>query len=510
MFKMSAFFVCAKNVVILLLLICNGLARTEGNNEIMDKHAGVVSMDVTVFTSGVAEIVSERFLSVTLDTGLLLNNWIHLNLSSSKVLSLAKHLNPVYLRIGGTLQDFLYFEEMPAKLNYSHRKHADLKPFNITSKILDDLFVFASKVGWDVMFGMNMLDRNPVSWEPWDALKILSYISKKGYPLAGLELGNEPDVYNLILTERPDPEILGKDFQHLRDLMQMIPFLNSSLLVGPDVTNMCLLNKAYIDFFTRYLDAAHTALDAVTIHQYYLNGAIAKLEQFYDPSVMDILEIELLSAHKILRTHAPGKKIWLGETSAAWNSGAANLSNSFVAGFLWLDKLGLAARYNVQVVLRQDFYGGSYGLIDYSTLDPNPDYWLSVLYKILVGTKVLDVVVMGSKRHTRVYAHCTNRKRTDYPPGSVTVYALNVFSSKDANLTFSQFDKHLVDVYQLQPVGPMGLRSKTVALNGEPLKLDTDYRLPKFIPKRQMTPITIPKLTFGFYVFPMAKASACL
>ena len=37
----------------------------------------------------------------------------------------------------------------------------------------------------------------------------------------------------------------------------------------------------------------------------------------------------------------------------------------------WLDKLGLAARLNHDVVIRQTFVGGNYALLD-DNLEPNP------------------------------------------------------------------------------------------------------------------------------------------
>ena len=51
-----------------------------------------------------------------------------------------------------------------------------------------------------------------------------------------------------------------------------------------------------------------------------------------------------------------------------------------------------------------------------------------------------------------------------------------------------------------------------VALNGVRLMLKDDNTLPDLVPKTQRASdgITIPSLTFGFFVFPDAKAQACL
>ena len=62
----------------------------------------------------------------------------------------------------------------------------------------------------------------------------------------------------------------------------------------------------------------------------------------------------------------------------------------FLAGFLWLDKLGLGALLNLKVIIRWTLYHANYALID-PQLRLNPDYWLTVLYKRLVSNKVLRV-----------------------------------------------------------------------------------------------------------------------
>lgn len=86
----------------------------------------------------------------------------------------------------------------------------------------------------------------------------------------------------------------------------------------------------------------------------------------------------------------PNLPLWLGESADASFQGTENVSDRFVGTFLWMDKLGLSASMGIRVVMRQSIFGEFYGMLN-ATFDPNPDYWVSVLHKKLVGTKVLDV-----------------------------------------------------------------------------------------------------------------------
>lgn len=85
-----------------------------------------------------------------------------------------------------------------------------------------------------------------------------------------------------------------------------------------------------------------------------------------------------------------GRELWLGETSSTYGGGTANASASFVAGFLWLDKLAIAARLQHSVVCRQVFGHAAYSAIGEDNM-PNPDYWTALLWKRLVSTRVLAV-----------------------------------------------------------------------------------------------------------------------
>ena len=56
------------------------------------------------------------------------------------------------------------------------------------------------------------------------------------------------------------------------------------------------------------------------------------MEDFLNITIMDNFKHTLLDVKSLNYT-----PLWLGETSSAYNGGAVGLSESFAAGFLWLD-----------------------------------------------------------------------------------------------------------------------------------------------------------------------------
>ena len=66
--------------------------------------------------------------------------------------------------------------------------------------------------------------------------------------------------------------------------------------------------------------------------------------------------------------------------------GQENYTDRFVGSFLWADKLGQAALHGIKVLVRETIFSGYYGLIGYDFV-PNPDYWISLFHKKLMGQK---------------------------------------------------------------------------------------------------------------------------
>ncbi|KAM0026547.1 putative glycosidase [Helianthus debilis subsp. tardiflorus] len=65
----------------------------------------------------------------------------------------------------------------------------------------------------------------------------------------------------------------------------------------------------------------------------------------------------------------------------------------------------MSSVYDTKTYCRQTLIGGNYGLLNTTTLEPNPDYYSALLWHRLMGQKVLSVNFNGTKK-IRSYAHC--------------------------------------------------------------------------------------------------------
>lgn len=248
-------------------------------------------------------------------------------------------------------------------------------------------------------------------------------------------------------------------------------------------------------------------------HHYYGDGATWTLADFVSVSHLDSLIPQINESLEIVHQYlgADAYDI-LGETSSTYGGGTANLSAGFVAGFLWLDKLGLASGLGLHVVARQDFWGGNYGLIgNGKDFNPNPDYWSSYLFKNLVGNQALYVdKEFENGRSIRAYAFCTRYKDSifSYNQGDITVMILNLQNNTvnvDLNVYGHQYDEYLLTSY------PNVIQSRDILLNGKVIQMINDETFPKLEPMEADggSTITMEALSYGFIVIVDANANAC-
>ncbi|XP_026101804.1 inactive heparanase-2-like [Carassius auratus] len=254
---------------------------------------------------------------------------------------------------------------------------------------------------------------------------------------------------------------------------------------------------------------------------YYIDRRVTKVEDFLKTRLLDTLSEQITKVLKIVQTRAPEKRVWLGGVGPAWAGGTNNLSDTFAAGFLWLNTLGIAAAHGIDVVLRHSFFDYGYNHLVDQHFNPLPDYWLSLLFKRLVGPRVLAVHVAGLQRKPRpgrvirdklrIYAHCTSFHNHDYVKGSITIYIINLHRSRKKIKLAGTLRNKTVHQYLLQPFGTNGLHSMSVQLNGEPLRMVDNETFPELKPRtlRAGRTIAMPPVSIGFYVIKNINAYAC-
>ncbi|XP_051504224.1 inactive heparanase-2-like [Myxocyprinus asiaticus] len=529
----------------------------------------LILLDVN--TRSPVKVLNDNFLSLQLDPSIINDGWLDF-LSSKRLVTLARGLSPAYLRFGGKRTDFLQFHNLKnlAKFrgpgpdyylkNYEDdivrsdfaldkqkgcklASHPDMmlelqrekaaqmqqvllkeqlsniySDVTITARSLDKLYNFADCAGLHLIFGLNALHRNPDnSWNSSSALSLLKYSAGKKYNISW-ELGNEPNSYRTMASRSVNSSRLAQDYTLLRTLLQSVRFYSRANLYGPNVGRP---RKNAILLLDGFMKNGGSVVDAVTWQHYYIDRRVTKVEDFMKTRLLDTLSEQITKVLKIVQTHTPEKRVWLGGVGPAWAGGTNNLSDTFAAGFLWLNTLGIAASHGIDVVLRHSFFDYGYNHLVDQHFNPLPDYWLSLLFKRLVGPRVLAVHVAGLQRKPRpgrvirdklrIYAHCTSFHNHEYVRGSVTIYIINLHRSRKKIKLAGTLRNKTVHQYLLQPFGTDGLHSMSVQLNGEPLIMVDNETFPELKPRtlRAGRTIAMPPVSIGFYVIKNINAYAC-
>ncbi|XP_032747892.1 inactive heparanase-2 isoform X2 [Rattus rattus] len=476
------------------------------------KEKTLILLDVS--TKNPVRTVSENFLSLHLDPSIIHDGWLDF-LSSKRLVTLARGLSPAFLRFGGKRTDFLQFQNLrnPAKSRGGPGPDYYLKNYE------DD--IVRSDVALDKQKGCKIAQHPDIMLELQreKAAQMHLVLLKEQYSntYSNLIL-TEPNNYRSIHGRAVNGSQLGKDYIQLRSLLQPIRIYSRASLYGPSIGRP---RKNVIALLDGFLKVAGSTVDAVTWQHCYIDGRVVKVMDFLKTRLLDTLSDQIRKIQKVVSTYTPGKKIWLEGIVTTSAGGANNLSDSYAAGFLWLNTLGMLANQGIDVVIRHSFFDHGYNHLVDQNFNPLPDYWLSLLYKRLIGPKVLAVHVAGLQRKPRpgrvirdklrIYAHCTNHHNHNYVRGSITLFIINLHRSrKKIKLAGTLRDK-LVHQYLLQPYGQEGLKSKSVQLNGQPLVMVDDGTLPELKPRplRAGRTLVIPPVTMGFYVVKNVNALAC-
>ncbi|XP_076678139.1 heparanase [Andrena cerasifolii] len=457
-------------------------------------------------------IVSERFLSFGLDTSLL-RDMSSLPITNEKFVNLARHLAPAYVRVGGTSADCLHFNQTAQGTSeeiISPVDGQDISNFTITDVDFKSLYEFATKSKLRMIFDLNALYRSERnSWDDANAKTIILFARDECMQL-DWQLGNEPNSFHHVFNRTVNATQLATDYYQLRELLNKVGY-TGSLVFGPEVNHIGDKNREGEHYATAFLQNDKDSVNYVTWHQYYLNGREARVADFINISTFDYLPTQIESMKEAIKLSGKSVAMWLSETSTAYGGGAPELSDRFVAGFLWLDKLGYSASTGVNVVVRQTLFGGHYAMVA-PDLMPNPDWWVSVIYKQFVSDKVLKLTPTDKLDSVRLYAHCTPERALINRVSAITIYGVNI-DKVPARVTIDGIPAVLdrnakIFLYALTADD---LQSRVMKMNGKLLILQPNGDLPPFSPVilEPTEAISLPSYSMVFLVIHGADVPAC-
>jgi len=217
---------------------------------------------------------------------------------------------------------------------------------------------------------------------------------------------------------------------------------------------------------------------------------------------------------KDVKQYQPSADLWLGETGSFWATEPDHIGNAFVEGFYFLSHLGMVARENVHAVMRHNLVGGFgdvYAMItvnnDASSVMVFADYWNSLLWKNLMGSKVLSAT--SDNDHVLAFAHCSG-PAAKQPAGSITVLLLNLDNHTAADVKLNIAPAVPRVEYHLSS---SALNSYDVYLNGNKLQLNRDGTVSAIegtVVNDANAVITLQPTTYLFVVLPKASVGLCM
>lgn len=466
--------------------------------------------------------VSEKYLSFAVDTSKALGGYwwgssgvieigkgkektTPLDFANEKLIKLAKALSPAYLRIGGTEADNILFD--------TETKVDTILTMN--KQTWDNINNFSQKTELELFYTVNagpLVRDEAHDWNSKNFEKLLQYSKKQGYKLAALELGNELNAYWFFhgLCNRITPTQYIKDFNVFRTIIKKYypaaqvggtaslywPRVGEAFsFVGSLLPKFIKNTSVQADMFTWHYYPQQSQRSPITLPK-------AKHGLLLQPQYLNDIAKWANTLSHIKNTFNHQSEIWISEIGNALCGGQPGISNTFESSLWWADTLGSMAVSGQKVIIRQDLVGSDYSLLDEKTLDPRPDFYVSLLWKKLMGTKVFTARVSKDNDYIRVYAHATSQT-LEYSQDAVTLVFINLQNKKN-NVFLNNLPTDKIIMYELTSES---LNGKSIILNNKRITHDKGI-----IPALEGKQITVKNkllefapLSITFLVIPHAR-----
>jgi heparanase 1 len=428
-----------------------------------------------------------------------------IDLSNPRLRKLAEALGPSYVRVSGTWANSSLFQDSdapaPAQPPEGFRgvlTRAEWKG------VIDFAHAADAQIVTSVAISSGVRDKEGV-WTPEQAKLLFDYTRKAGGTIAATEFMNEPTI--------PGPGNAPKGYDaaaFARDAKLFEAFLRKespkTVFLGPGGVGegaAGLISAAFRMNLIKSDDILKDTGPIFDAFSYHFYGSVSKrcggkmtVEKALTSEWLDATNGSEEYYAQLRDKYLPAKPMWLTETAEAACGGDA-LAAQYVDTFRFVNQLGTLAQKGVKVVMHNTLAASDYGLLDESTLEPRPDYWVAVLWKRLMGPTVLNPQA-PSEANVRVYAQCLKGV-----PGGVALVAMNTDEKEKHSIAI----KGAAEKYTITSDG---LTSEAVSLNGTALKVAEDGSLPPMAGEHvgsgtlQLAPASV-----TFVAIPSAKNASC-
>lgn len=424
--------------------------------------------------------------------GLGTNRVPPLDLLHPKLSQYVAKLQPAYLRVGGSEADTIHY--------FCGHDTPNEKEPELSEAIWNRLLTFIEQNQLKFMFTFKYgaFSRSQHGrWNGADSAALLQYTLDRGHQIDVCELGNELNAYWAFhgLRAQPRTKQLVLDYQRFINQVRLIS--PKSLIAGPGSAFWPYLGetvKPFSNITPMFLEQLSGQLDIVDWHYYPFQSQrspirtrTARLKKLLNPKSLQDFEVFSNKLDQYRRIHQPQAELWTGESGSAQCGGQPKLSDRFASCFWWADQLGRGAKLGQKVMIRQSLIGGDYGLIQRESLKPNPDFWVSWLWKELMGQEVYSVSCQSP--NLIVYCHGGHKAHRR------TLLIINM-TNQPQRVRFSEFGV----AKRRYEITATNLTSKKILINGVTPKFRRGEVTLKDFPKLAKLDLVAP-YSINFWTF---------
>ncbi|WP_319231984.1 hypothetical protein [Draconibacterium orientale] len=393
------------------------------------------------------------------------------NLYDKKLRTLASALGPMYIRVSGTWANTTYFQDNDEpKLESAPDGYENVLTRAEWKGVIDFCKAVDAKLVTSFAISAGVRDGEG-NWTTAQIEPLINYTKSIGGKIAAAEMFNEPTHANHGgAPQGYDGAYYARDFEVFK------AYVNKAL---PD---MKILGTGGSGEGGITPGGSVSTDDIMTaspkpefdIFSYHFYGGVSKRcmgeltpEYALSDEWLSKTELGLKYYEDARNKYLPNVPIWLTETAEA-ACGGNPWAATYTDNFRYLEQLGRLATKNVQVVMHNTLCASEYALLDQDTHEPRPNYWAALLWNKLMGTKVYKP--NSEIEGVDIFIH--NLK------GSSDGLAVLVINPKETETIIeipSEAQQYLLTADDIL--------SKTVKLNDEILKLETDETLPRIAGK---------------------------